>query len=269
MIAEIRSPIRLVGLDLDGTLLNEQFELTPAVVDAFSCARRAGLQVVVVTGRDRTSALPFLQQLGTDQTVITSGGAQVWLEGQLIRQASFTREETREILTTGLEFQAGLYVDQPDHTWRYGARYYTDLFGHVSDSIEISDSDALLEPPPFKISIIQEPPILEQVRARLSAHHPGFTLTAPFPQVLDVNPVGGNKGAALEYLAKQMGIELGQIAVAGDSENDLSMFAAAGRTYAMGNAVPALRALADVQAPSNAEDGAAWVLADILRDRNI
>jgi Cof subfamily protein (haloacid dehalogenase superfamily) len=269
MITENKFPIRLVGLDLDGTLLNEKFELNPTVVDAFKRARQAGIQVIVVTGRDLNSALPFLRRLEADKTVITSGGAQIWLDGSLIRQTSFTRGQTRKLLSIGVEFGAGLYVDQPSHSWRFGARYYTDMYNHVSDSVEIKDARVLLEPPPFKISIIQEPSILEQIRARLSVRYPGFTLTAPFPQVLDVNPVGCNKGAALEYLARRMGIDLGQIAVVGDSENDLSMFTISSHTYAMGNAAPVLRNLAKVQAPANKDDGAAWVLDKILRDQNI
>ena len=78
---------------------------------------------------------------------------------------------------------------------------------------------------------------------------------------------GGNKGAALTRLVGSLGIALRQTAVAGDSENDLSMFAVAGLTYAMGNAVDSLRARADRIAPTNDEEGVAWVLRDIM-ERN-
>jgi len=148
------------------------------------------------------------------------------------------------------------------------ARYYTELYGHLSDSVEIEHADELLDPLPFKISLIQEPPVLALMRAQLKAMYPGFTITSPYSQVLDVNPKGGDKGAALTRLAASLGIALSHTAVAGDSENDLSMFAAAGVTYAMGNAVDALRAHADFIAPSNSENGAAWVLQDIV-ERNL
>jgi len=116
-----KQSIRLAGLDLDGTLLNEKFELTPAVIQAFNDAVRARLYVVVITGRDKLSALPFLQQLGAEQTGVTSGGAQVWLNGELISQAGFTLQQARAILALGLQHGAGMYVDQPHRTWRYGA----------------------------------------------------------------------------------------------------------------------------------------------------
>jgi Cof subfamily protein (haloacid dehalogenase superfamily) len=264
---ENKQPIRLVGLDLDGTLLNEKFELSPGVVQAFSSAVRAGLQVVVITGRDKQSALPFLRQLSAEQTVISSGGAQVWLKGELISQVSFTLQQTRDILTLGLQHGAGMYVDQPQQTWRYGSRYYTDLFGHVSDSIAIDNGNELLAPLPFKISLIQETPVLGLIRDQLAVLYPGIPITSPFSQVLDVNPEGGNKGAALSRLADLLGISLSEVAVAGDSENDLSMFAVAGLTYAMGNAVDALRACADWIAPTNDEDGVVWVLRNLM-ERN-
>jgi Cof subfamily protein (haloacid dehalogenase superfamily) len=259
--------IRLAGLDLDGTLLNERYELTPAVIQAFSCAVQAKLQVVVITGRDRLSAMPFLKQLGAEQTAITSGGAQIWLNGDLVSQASFTSQQIRDILAVGLQHEAGMFVDQPQQTWRYGARYYTNLYGHVSDSIDIENGEALLDPLPFKVSLIQEPPVLSLIRTRLTEMHPGFTITSPFSQVLDVNPEGGNKGAALTRLASLLDIALSQTAVAGDSENDLSMFAIAGLTYAMGNATEALRACADHVAPANDEEGVVWALSNIM-ERN-
>jgi Cof subfamily protein (haloacid dehalogenase superfamily) len=260
-----KQPIRMAALDLDGTLLNDQLELTPVVVHAFNRAVQAKLVVVVITGRDKLSALTFLKQLGSEHTVITSGGAQVWLNDELISHTSFTLQETRDILAIGLQYEAGMYVDQPQQTWRYGSRYYTDLYGHLSDSIEIDCGDKLLDPPPFKISLIQESSVLKSIRAQLTARYPSFTITFPFHQVLDVNPEGGNKGAALTCLASLLGISLSQIAVVGDSENDLSMFAVAGLTYAMGNAVDSLRTCADWIAPTNDEDGVAWVLGEIMK----
>ena len=259
-----KKPIRLVGLDLDGTLLNEQNKLTPDVVQAFSRVRQSNLDVVVITGRDKLSALPFLQQLKAERTVITSGGAQIWLNGELISQTCFTHKQVSDILTIGLEYTAGMYVDKQKCTWRYGVRQYTDMFGHLSDSKEIINGGDLLNSPTFKISLIQEPPVLEVIHNRLTELHPRLTITSPFDKVLDVNPKGGNKGEALTRLADQLGIALKQVAVAGDSENDLSMFDVAGMTFAMGNSVAALRDYADFIAPTNAKEGILWVLNKII-----
>jgi len=234
------------------------------VVQAFSRARQFDLDVVVITGRDKLSALPFLQQLKAEQTVITSGGAQIWLNGELISQTRFTYQQVCDILTIGLEHNAGMYVDKQKCTWRYGAKQYTDMFGDLSDSKEIINGDDLLDSPTFKISLIQEPTVLEVIHDRLNELHPGLTITSPFDKILDVNPKGGNKGEALTRLADRLGIALNQTAVAGDSENDLSMFDVAGVTFAMGNSVAALRERADFIAPTNAKEGIVWVLNKII-----
>lgn len=255
--------ILLVGLDLDGTLLNSYFELTPDVIQAFNHTSQVGIKLVVITGRDKRSALPFLKQLGAEQTVITSGGAQIWLNGKKIVTTSFTYAQALDVINIGLGHSAGMFVDQDQRTWRCGSKYYTDLFGKVSESIDKENSDELLDPLPCKISIIQEPSVLGLVRTKLKKVYPEMTLTSPFEQVLDVNPPGVNKGAALSRLAGLFGIPLGQTAVAGDSENDSSMFAIAGLTFAMGNAAAFLRAQATYVAPSNDENGVVWILEKI------
>lgn len=258
--------IRLVGVDLDGTLLNERFELTAPVLNAYHRAMQSGIQVVVVTGRDKLSALPYLDQLGVGQTFITSGGAQIWLKGELVLQASFTQQQTLEILQLGNEHGAGMYIDQPDKTWRYGARYFTDLFGHVSKSVETKRMEDLIWELPIKISLIQEVEELEIMCARLEKKIKGMTITSPFSQVLDVNPVGSNKGIALTKLAEMVGIGRQHIAVIGDSENDLSMFKIAGRSFAMGNANDQIRQRASDLAPANSENGVAWVLEKLMEE---
>jgi Cof subfamily protein (haloacid dehalogenase superfamily) len=260
--------IKLIGVDLDGTLLNERFELSGPVLDAYHRAIGSGIQIIVVTGRDKLSALPFLNQLGAEQTFIGSGGAQIWLKGELVLQTSFTQQQTIDIIALGNELGAGMYIDQPGQTWRYGALYYTDLFGHVSESNGTDRIEDVLTELPIKISLIQEPAVLDELRDRLREMFPGVTITSPFSQVLDVNPEGSNKGISLTQLAEMLGIGLEHIAVIGDSENDLSMFAVVDRSYAMGNADEKIRLRATDVAPANNENGVAWVLERIMEENS-
>src|SRR6185437_10270246 len=71
----VKLPVRLLGVDIDGTLLNPEFQISPADMAALRRARAAGVEVVVVTGRRHTFALPIVQQLGFDLWVISSNGA--------------------------------------------------------------------------------------------------------------------------------------------------------------------------------------------------
>jgi len=71
----VKPPIRLLGVDIDGTLLNPEFQISAADMAALRRAHAAGVEVVVVTGRRHTFALPIVQQLGFDLWVISSNGA--------------------------------------------------------------------------------------------------------------------------------------------------------------------------------------------------
>ena len=71
----MKPPIRLLALDIDGTLLNPEFQISPTDMAALRRVRKEGIEVVVVTGRRHTFALPIVQQLGFDLWVISSNGA--------------------------------------------------------------------------------------------------------------------------------------------------------------------------------------------------
>jgi HAD superfamily hydrolase (TIGR01484 family) len=200
-----------------------------------------------------------------DNIFVGSGGAQIWIDGHPVMQSCFTYEQTLAILDLGKELDAGMFIDQIKRAWNYGSRYYVDLFMHVSDSLECKDPNAFLNPLPGKISLCQEHSILQQIRLRLNAIYPTLTMSFPFPQVLDINPSGGNKGEGLTRLANMLGIGKDEIAVVGDSENDMSMFLSAGLTIAMGNAIYDLRSKADIIAPPNSADGIVWVLREIMK----
>lgn len=262
---KLKKQIRLLGSDLDGTLLNEIFELTPGVISAVKEAHNSNLPLVVITGRDHLSALPFLNQLGVENIFVGSGGAQIWVDGQPVVQSYFTPEQTQFILDLGKEFNVGMFIDQKNQAWNYGSRYYVDLFMHVSDSLECKDPITFLNLLPGKITLCQEHSRLQQIRRRLTAIFPTLTLSFSFPQALDINPSGGNKGEGLAHLANMLGLCKDEIAVVGDSENDMSMFLFAGLSIAMGNATDELRSKADIIAPPNSADGIVWVLRELMK----
>src|SRR2546430_16203301 len=70
----VKVPIRLLAVDIDGTLLNPQFSISDADLSALHRAHAHGVEIIVVTGRRHTFALPIVQQLGFDLWVISSNG---------------------------------------------------------------------------------------------------------------------------------------------------------------------------------------------------
>lgn len=261
---EPMQPIRLIALDLDGTLLNQNFELTADVCKSVRRARESGVMVVVATGRDLSSTNSFLQELGIEQIVVTSGGALVWINGLIVVQKSLTIEQTRKIIELGQQYDTGFFVDQPAITWKFGNPQFIKMYEHVSSAIPLDEIDAVFDTLPIKISLIQERASLLQLQQQLHLAQPDLHTTFPFEHVLDINQLGANKGAALIWLADKLGLSMNNVAAIGDSENDVSMLNVAGVSFAMGNAPAHVQETADHILPGNDRDGVAHAITMLL-----
>lgn len=262
---DLTEPIRLIATDLDGTLLNDNYEISPILQDALKRARQNGIQVVVTTGRDRASALQYIEPLGLSDTFIGSGGAEIWHEGKIVNSIQLTLEQTRWLMGVVIELNCGSFIDQLPETWNYGNRKYVDMYLHVSDAAkEIEDVETFYHPLPNKISIINEPKILAEIRPRIIERYPELHLTTPFTHILDVNPSGADKGSAVLHLASLINIPASQISAVGDSDNDLAMLDVAAASFAVNNAVETVKQRVHYLAPSNNENGVAWMIDEIL-----
>ncbi|MEA5077215.1 MAG: Cof-type HAD-IIB family hydrolase [Anaerolineaceae bacterium] len=262
---ELTEPIRLIATDLDGTLLNDNYEISTVIKDAIQRARQNGVEVVVTTGRDRASALKYIETIHLTDTFIGSGGAEIWREGKIIETISLTLDQTRWLMGIVTELDCGSFVDQLPYTWNFGNRKYVEMYLHVSDAAQkTEDVETFYHPLPNKISIINEPEVLAEIRPRIVERYPSLHLTTPFSHILDVNPTGADKGTAILHLAALMNIPASQIAAVGDSDNDIAMLDVAAVPFAVGNAVETVKQRVRCIAPSNNENGVAWMIDEIL-----
>src|SRR6201984_1494487 len=100
------SPVRLLATDIDGTLLNPQFQISEGDLAALRRAHEAGIEIVLVTGRRHTFALPIAQQLGFDLWLISSNGAVTRsLSGEKFHRDLMPREICRELLGAMQDFR--------------------------------------------------------------------------------------------------------------------------------------------------------------------
>ena len=255
--------IRLICLDIDGTLLDSKFELRNNTRAILKRAYHEGMNIALATGRNLDSTLPIVTALEIPVSIISSGGAHIrTIDGRSIETA-LNPEEALEIIKIGLDNGSGLLIDYPGHSWVLGAGKYLSMYSHVIHGTPIATIPAL-NPSPLKISLINEKPILDQIRTVISKLYPDLQMASPFETVVDITPHNINKGNALRNLAGIMNIPLLQTAAIGDSENDLSNFDASGLAVAMGNASPEVRGAADWLAPSNDHDGVGWAVERIL-----
>ena len=270
-------PIRLLAVDLDGTLLNSRAEVSAANREALAAAARRGVEVAIVTGRRFHSALPFIKQLECNVTVISSNGARIgtiagdvchrnFLPAALAREALRTVPEARPYAVVMYDMAArGQVMMQegasPEGPIAWYRRTAPDALLEVAD-LEAAIS---LDPPdPIQVMFGGPPLDIEPLEPLLasSAIAPHVQLTwTKYPLrstvILDVMPRDCTKGAALRSWAAQRGIRAAEVMAIGDNHNDFEMLEFAGCPILMGNAEAGVCGNGWPVTLSNDEDGVA------------
>ncbi len=266
--------VRLIALDIDGTLLDSRWRVSDANREAIQKATRCGIEVALVTGRRYDFALPVAQGLGCPITMIVNNGGLIRSSDGRTRLKRLLPVKTAQaVLELGLPWRPGAAVifDRPkenqlileqldrDDSIRYG--YYSrnlDFIGVVSPIEEC------LTEMPLQVMFsgtVAEMDTLEQLLL-------GSTLATEIKlastryaskdfAMLDVLPPGCTKGAALADWAKAQGLQRDEILAVGDNHNDFEMLEFAGIAVVMQNSVPELKAYGWHETHSNDESGVA------------
>ena len=266
-------PIRLVGLDLDGTLLNEDKCITPRTRQAIARACAAGVAVLPVTGRPLLGLPPELMEIPGVRYAVTSNGGAVWdvPDRRLLAQSSVPKEDVLWALEVAQRFGgvADVYVDGGAYTLE---SRFAQLMETAPPNMRAYFRATRTLVPAFAPWLAQEHRGVEKVTmlfqapaARLDAmaeleNSGRFAVTSSIPGNLELNGTGVDKGRALLALAAELGIARQAVMVCGDSSNDLAMLRAAGWSVAMGNATPEALAAAHVRTATNNEDGVALAI---------
>lgn len=267
-------PIRLLAVDIDGTLLDSRFQVSAANRQALAAAQSRGLEVVLVTGRRFSFARPVARQLSVESHLIVNNGALIKsLDAQTFYRQLLPRTVAAEVLTTAAAFRprALLLFDRigpgevlvenldPAHEPVVG------YFERNRDAIRLVDSfeDHLTEDP---IQVLYAGPVAEmRALARQLDESPladRFTVAlAEYPHrnltLLDVLARGCTKGAALAWWGKHRRIRREEIMAIGDNWNDREMLEFSGLAVVMGNSSEELRRAGWPVTLSNDESGVA------------
>ncbi len=278
-------PVRLVAIDMDGTLLPTFAQtISPRNVQALRAAQQAGITVAIATGRRVAYTVPLLEglDLQADMPLITSNGAVTrTLGGEAIDRCQLPCSVARGLC--GLLRPFGVLVFTFDRPGR-GELVVEDLeqaHGRVTLWVEANRNAIEIVKPLEDALNNGDDPIQGMVAGSLSmmgkaeraikasewsdscecvkTEYPGRDLS-----ILDLMPHGVSKGKALENLARRLGVDRKETMAIGDNWNDVDMIEWAGQGVMMGNAAEDLRTMAKMrgwkQAPPNNEDGVAVVL---------
>jgi hypothetical protein len=234
--------IKLVALDMDGTLLDGGQDISPENRRWIRRAMEAGVTVCLASGRGRGSMLPYYERLGlSGQPFVAVNGGEVWRDAN--------RLLSRRPLDRSLNGPLKAIAEAHDTWfWAYG------LDGYLTKA----NWDAAFEKETWlKFGYYTEDPeALARVKEALAALGP-LEITNSDPNNLEVNPCGVSKAAGLAEVCRELGIRMEDAMAVGDSLNDLAMIRQAGIGVAMGNAQPAVKRAADAVVAGNEEDGVA------------
>ena len=272
--------IKLIGIDIDGTLLNKQKELTPATLQALQDAADSGIHVVISTGRPISEFQDLIAQMPMMRYTVTCTGCQVvdLQTGRDIFRQGLQAEELHRIYgkLKGFDmlFQAFSSSDDLIHN-DARALAHADLYApkklakllqetHVPEE----DFDAYIaayEGLTNKIHIFFRT-VEERDRAWALVKDEPYAIMASTINDLEFMPPGVDKGLGLRKLAAHLGLDISEVMAIGDGGNDVDMLQQAGLGVAMANACPEAKAAADhVLAYTNNEDGVAKAITAILK----
>jgi Cof subfamily protein (haloacid dehalogenase superfamily) len=272
---------RLVALDIDGTLLDPYGELTDAVCEAVGSLQRAGMRVVLCTGRRYRTSLPVAQRLGLAGAIVCNNGVLVkdLASGKTLQHAFLPREVYQEVLLLMREIGPPLvYVD--------GYHEGTDMLTESMDAAHAFQQEYLADNTEFTrfvedlaaarpeeiimMSAMADAETLGTLRERALAALGDRVRTHSLinknyrGNILEFLSPASGKWTALARIAAGAGIAPEEIAAVGGDTNDAEMIRHAGLGIAMGNAVEAAREHADAVVRSNAEGGVLEAIERVL-----
>jgi len=265
---------RLAAIDLDETILGPDSNLSDYAAGVLRAMAEKNVKVVVCTGRPYVSSLLYLRRIGLNNPCIFCNGAQIRgaLDGKIFHELPLPIEEAKLAIRLGEEAGAHprVYVDDRicvSHIIE-GDTMYSDRTGSTIEAV--GDLCAFLDKPPVKIiNFVSDPklvPTLVEKSARAFLDRLYITQSVSINRAIFVEYMNAkaSKGKGLRKVADMWGIEKDEIVAAGDSLNDLTMFAEAGLSIAPQNALPSVLEAASVVCLGNAEDGVAKKLAEIF-----
>ncbi|WP_172199480.1 Cof-type HAD-IIB family hydrolase [Saccharibacillus qingshengii] len=241
---------KLLALDMDGTLLNDDHQVSEETAKWIRRAIKEGFHVCLSTGRAAMHALPYAVELGLETPMVTVNGSEVWkAPHQLHYRALMDVESVRNMHALAEEFGVWFWAYTTERL--YNRDQWTDTledkewlkFGYNTSDREV----------------------LHRILMRLQDMG-GLQITNSSMENLEINPEGISKASGIAQVCELLDITMEQVIAVGDSMNDIAVIEAVGLGVAMGNAQDAVKQMADIVVASNNEDGIVQVIREYLLD---
>ena len=250
--------IKLVATDIDGTIFIPEKEFTSGVKDCINRLSKAGIKVVLVTGRMNAAATKIAKELGLDTPVVSYQGGLVTENGKKLYERYLTEEQTERILDWAKKenIHINLYNDDVLYSekdcyevQRYCNNLHTERTIKVFNEIKKDKINKLLA---IDYSNSER---ITRYEKDLQEIFPDLYIVKSTPYFLEFSNPEASKKCAVEFLQNYWGLKKEEILTIGDQNNDIALLQAGGLKIAMGNATDELKEIADYITESVYEDG--------------
>jgi Cof subfamily protein (haloacid dehalogenase superfamily) len=277
----VTPPIRLIAVDIDGTLLNSQFRISEMDLQSLRRANQQGIEVILVTGRRHAFALPIAQQLGFDLWLISSNGAVTRsLQGEAFHRdlvpaatclevcAAMQEFRGNMVVTFDKESKGALVLERMDELtssirhWLEKNMQYIEFVVPIERALTSDPVQAMFCGTISRMQAAVRTLESKQVKDRITVVRTEYPVRDLC--IVDVLNRDCSKGHALKRWATFRGIPREQVMAIGDNFNDLEMLAFAGAPFIMGNACEELKARGWPVTSCNDENGVAAAVEQVL-----
>lgn len=278
--------IKLITIDLDGTLLQDHYIISKENMDAIEYAKSKGVLVGVNTGRNSTSAVYFSEKAGMNAPVICCGGSLVFEAGKGIPDEP--SNILKEISERKVLLERKLPIDSLKLAWKIACEMDTSFYAQSKGAYYIvgkqkqnefvydwdkkavsiidmglqhfSDFDSFMDISNGNAVKMGFSSLNKELINKIATYWTDvddIQTTVALDCILEITPKGSNKGAAIDFLRKYYGFEKSEVAGIGDDLNDLAMFRACGTSVAIADGFEGVKEEADYVASSCKEHGVA------------
>jgi phosphoglycolate phosphatase (TIGR01487 family) len=239
---------KMIALDLDGTLLNEEREISEENMKQIRRAAQQGIIICISTGRGMKSAREHVAALEVNGPFVTANGSEVWSDAQtLLSRSTLPHEMVARLLD----------VAKRNDVWYWS---YT-----VDGLLSKENFDGIIENVEWlKLGYYDED--ISKLQAALAEIRDwkGLEISNSHPKNVEINPQGITKAVGLQQICELHGLQMSEVIACGDSLNDIEMIKAAGMGVAMGNAQQPVKEIANWITTTNDQDGVAKVIRKFI-----
>lgn len=263
---------KLMGIDLDGTLLTDNKTIDRRDIEAIQRAAAQGVKIALITGRMPAATRDITRALGVPCILCCNAGTYI-LEGKNCLKARYLPVKAMIAVYQIIEkYQIPLWIFRHEKWMVTAEDAYTKEESHLVHYVpEVVDIDELAGrwaaegTGPNKLLIGTDADRVQRIYAELKAVNRQETdMACSSEHFLEIYPKGWNKGRALEVICEKEKIRSKEAVAFGDQELDIPMLAAAGTAVAMGNAIDEAKEIADFVTKTNNEAGIAYAIENFL-----